>query len=331
MVGSYNFRTYGSPFFGVKLRVIFRNNYFMRVASFFAGIGGFDLGLERAGHKVVFQCENDPFCKSILVHHWPNVAFIEDIEEIDDGTTIPEAEVWCGGFPCQDVSLARGGPRAGLKGARSGLFYKFARLVGQGRPPIIILENVPGLLSSHGGRDFGIVLQTLANFGYSVAWRVLNSRYFGVPQSRSRVYIVGHLGGPKRAGEILFEPERSRGESEESKESGENPLSPFRESLQDPSTGAIVQRLSYCLAATSGRHTGTDWSRSYVCYPDAVRRFTPEEYERLQGFPAGWTYPTATANGNRETVDSPRYKALGNAVTVQVAEWIGQRIVTVGL
>lgn len=298
----------------------------MKVASFFAGIGGFDLGFERAGHEVVFQCEIDEFCQSILAKHWPDVPRFGDIQEINDGTKIPQADIWCGGFPCQDVSLARARKRDGLNGSRSGLFFKFAELLSQARPSIVLIENVPGLLSSNGGRDFQTVIQTLAQIGYAVGWRVFNSRYFGVPQSRSRVYIVGHLGGEARVSEILFESERGGGKPKTGKKPGKKSISPFKESLQDTRTGAIVQRISYCLAATSGRHTGTDWSRSYVCYPDKVRRFTPQEYEGLQGFPITWTIPPDLNQEEIEELDTPRYHALGNAVSVPVIEWIAGRI-----
>lgn len=300
----------------------------MKVASFFTGIGGLDLGLEKAGHQIVFQCEIDKFCQKVLKHHWPNVLFHENILEITNAKTIPTADIWCGGFPCQDVSLARARPRDGLRGSRSGLFYKFAELLSETRPNIVIIENVPGLLSSNKGEDFQVVIQTLAEIGYAVGWRVFNSQYFGVPQSRSRVYIIGHLGGPARIGQILFESERSTGQLKKSSESRQKFISPLKESLRDDDTGATVQRISYCLAATSGRHTGTDWSRSYVCYPNAVRRFTPKEYERIQGFPDNWTLPPILfTNGElSEDFDTPRYTALGNAVTVSVAEWLGNQI-----
>ncbi|RJP53691.1 MAG: DNA cytosine methyltransferase [Anaerolineaceae bacterium] len=301
----------------------------MKIASFFSGIGGFDLGFEKAGHEIVFQCEIDSFCKMILNYHWPKVPFADDILEVQDGKTVPNADVWCGGFPCQDVSLARARQRHGLNGSRSGLFYDFAELLDHARPPIVIIENVPGLLSSNGGKDFEIVIRSLAKSGYAVGWRVFNSQYFGVPQSRSRVYIVGHLGGPRFTSEILFEPERSNRKPKASSVAGKKSISPFKESLRDPRTGAIVQRLSYCLAATSGRHTGTDWSRSYVCYPNAVRRFTPVEYERLQGFPDNWTYPPQLRNDTID-YDTQRYTALGNAVSVPVAKWIGQQIARLG-
>jgi DNA (cytosine-5)-methyltransferase 1 len=296
------------------------------IASFFSGIGGFDLGFEIAGFEVTYQCEIDEFCTSILERHWPRVIRSRDIREIRNGTAIPDADVWCAGFPCQDVSLARARPRAGLRGSQTGLFYPFAQLIGEALPEVVVLENVPGLLSSHCGRDFGIVLQTLAALGYAVAWRVLDSRYFGVPQSRSRLYIVGYFGNPRSCGEILFESERSEGDSPPSRPSRTKFISPFKEILGDSRRGPLVQRIGYCLAATSGRHTGTDWSRTYVTYPGRVRRLTPLEAERLQGFPDGWTLPPDSGGRDVEGLDSARYAALGNAVTVPVVDWLARRI-----
>jgi DNA (cytosine-5)-methyltransferase 1 len=223
--------------------------------------------------------------------------------------------------------LARMGPRAGLKGKQSGLFHEFARLLEQDRPGVIVIENVPGLLSSHGGRDFGIVIRTLAKLGYSVGWRVLNSKNFGVPQSRQRVFIVGCDGEGTGPAEILFEPERSARDSAESRSNGKDSLSPFKRSVGDPVKGPIVKSLAHCVYACSARHTGTDWSRNYASYPDGrVRRFVPVECERLQGFPDGWTIPTDPKYKDSDDLDSMRYHAVGNAVTVSVVEWLAVRV-----
>ena len=297
-----------------------------RVATFFTGIGGFDLGFQNAGIEIVYQCEINDFCNSLLERHWPNVERSGDIREVSNGKQVGEAELWCAGFPCQDVSVARARHRAGLNGRHTSLFYDFARLLDDARPQIVILENVPGLLSSHSGRDFGIILNTMDKLGYGVAWRVLDSQFFGVPQSRRRLYLAGHRGGPAGAAALLFEPQRSTGNPEAGRRPRTKSLSPFKESLGDPSVGPVVQRLGYCLAATSGRHTGTDWSRTYVTYPDAVRRLTPLEAERLQGFPDGWTVPDGLTPKEVAGLDSARYAALGNAVTVPVAEWIGRQL-----
>lgn len=297
------------------------------VASFFSGIGGFDIGFESAGFSVSMQCEVEPFCQSILKKHWPKLPLHEDITKVKSDD-IPKSDVWVGGFPCQDLSLARMGKRDGLRGSKSGLFYEFARLVGEGKPRVILLENVAGLLSSHGGKDLGIVLSTLAELGYSVGWRTLNSKYFGVPQSRQRVYIVGCRGDGRGPGEILFESECRQGDIAQSRSNGAEVAASFQDIVGDVSgEGPVIQALAYCLYATSARHTGTDWSRNYVSYPKLgeVRRLIPAECEGVMAFPKGWTIPKST-DLSADDLDSARYHALGNAVTPPVAEWLALRI-----
>lgn len=298
-----------------------------KVASFFSGIGGFEIGFERAGFEVSMQCEIEPFCRDILDQHWPEVTRYKDIREVQIND-IPDSTVWVGGFPCQDLSLARMGKRAGLRGSKSGLFHEFARLVGEGKPRVLVIENVAGLLSSHKGEDFAVLLSTLAELGYAVGWRTLNSKNFGVPQSRQRVYIVGCYRDGRGPSEILFEPECSTGNNKKSGSNGKKSPSPFQEVIGDPSgEGPVIQSIAYCLYATSARHTGTDWSRNYVCYPKhgMVRRLTPSECEGVMSFPRGWTIPK-TKELKGDDLDSARYHALGNAVTPPVAEWIAERV-----
>lgn len=286
--------------------------------SFFAGIGGFDLALDREGFTAAAQCEIDTFCQGVLGAHWPDVALFKDITRIDP-SDLPEADVWCGGFPCQDVSVARGSnKRAGLAGKNSGLFFSFLELARSERPETILLENVVGLLSSHNGQDFRVVIEELTSLGYAVAWRVLNSRYFGSPQSRPRVFVCASLKSNELPIRVLYQ-----------QKPGHNPTGVRDGFLRDSRchlSGAIVAEVAYCLAATSGRHTGTDWSRTYVSYDDAVRRLTPTECEGLQGFPVGWTTNVGASPIRPADEDSLRYKALGNAVSVPVAQWIAKRL-----
>ena len=289
-----------------------------KVASFFAGIGGFDLGFGKSDIEPVFQCEIDSFCSSVLANHWPSVPRHKDILSLKPGT-IPDADIWCGGFPCQDVSVARGWlGRDGLKGKNSGLFYPFSRLIKTLEPQVVLLENVPGLLNSHKGQDFAIILHTLSSLGYGVSWRTLNTRYFGAPQSRPRVFICAWKGSADSAYHVLFE-KGIYGKPE-------NPRLGFLRPSRCDVTGATVPEVAFCLAATSGRHTGTDWSRSYVAYESEVRRLTPTECERIQGYPAGWTIPGEDFDASGDRIDSLRYKAAGNAVSVPVARWIGRRV-----
>jgi len=193
--------------------------------SLFTGVGGFDLGLERAGWTCAFQCEIDPFCQRVVARHWPGVERWDDVRGVsvaspdwncktasDQPSLGRDADgrldLLCGGFPCQDLSVA--GKRAGLAGERSGLFWEFLRVADVLQPRWLLLENVPGLLSSRGGRDFGALLEGLEHSGYGWAYRILDSQHFGVAQRRRRVFIVGHRGGPCPPA-VLFEPEgRSR-------------------------------------------------------------------------------------------------------------------------
>lgn len=288
-----------------------------QVASFFTGIGGFDIGFEQAGFDVNFQCEIHTFCKSVLNHHWPSIPCATDIASLEP-ESIPDAEVWCGGFPCQDLSVASGSNgRHGLRGSRSGLFFRLAELAKKKKPRVILIENVHGLLNSNNGKDFAELLHTLGNLNYAVSWRLLNSRHFGVPQSRPRIYICAWMKNPVLAGNVLFEnhpPVHIK-----------NERAAFLTTSWKQGRGPIPPKLAFCLAATSGRHTGTDWSRTYIPYANEVRRLTPLECERLQGFPDHWT-KLHLADIDVEKSDSLRYHALGNAVSVTVVKWIAERI-----
>jgi len=183
--------------------------------SLFAGIGGFDLAMQRQGVKVVASVEIDKNCNKVLAKHFPNTKQFNDITTVKGSDLIgagfvPSRGIITGGFPCQDLSVA--GKRAGLAGARSGLFWEAARLVEETKSNWFIIENVPGLLTSNNGGDFAVVLSTMADLGYSIAWRVLDAQYFGVPQRRKRVFIVGQR-NPYSTGpaEVLFNSSRGRG------------------------------------------------------------------------------------------------------------------------
>ena len=165
--------------------------------SLFAGVGGFDLALERNGVKVVASVEIDKKASAVLAQHFPNSKLFGDITEVTGEQLIaagfdPRNGIITGGFPCQDLSVA--GKRSGLAGKRSGLFWEICRLLDETRAQNFILENVPGLLSSNQGRDMAAVVEALVERGYGIAWRVLDAQHFGVPQRRRRVFIVGCLG-----------------------------------------------------------------------------------------------------------------------------------------
>ena len=175
----------------------------MKHASFFSGVGGLDLGFERAGIQTVSVSEIDPYANSVLAERFPDAPNLGSITEVK-ANDIPEADIWSGGFPCQDLSVA--GKRAGFAGKRSSLAFTFLDLVEQRRPRWLVLENVPGLFSSNGGADFGRLLYEMEQLRYGVSWRTLDARYFGVAQRRRRVFLVASLESD-RAGEVLFECE----------------------------------------------------------------------------------------------------------------------------
>lgn len=379
----------------------------MRLGSLFAGVGGFDEGFRRAGVPTAWWVENDKHCRQLLKARFPGVPGFGDITTIHH---LPQAEVWVGGFPCVDVSVA--GRRAGLTGKasarRSGLFFDFMALVALSRPQWLVIENVPGLLSSNGGRDMGTVLGTLDELGYGWAYRILDAQYLGVPQRRRRVFIIGCADrGYRRAAEVLFERESRRWDSRKGgKKKAEvagavtrrlgtggaddngarvGHLPQLAATLQggglrgyridaEAAAGGYLQpivfdttqitspgnysspkpgNLSHPLAAgahppaiafstkdygaDAGELAPTLRSMNYdKSHPNgggqmgvakvlphdgyAVRRLLPVECERLQGFPDDWTEGFA---------DSVRFRMLGNAVCVVVAEWIARRLVAV--
>jgi DNA (cytosine-5)-methyltransferase 1 len=181
--------------------------------SLFAGVGGFDLALERAGVKVVASVEWDKKAQDVLRRHFPESTIFGDISGVTGEQLIkcgfePRNGIITGGFPCQDLSVA--GKRAGLGGSRSGLFWEICRLLDETRAQNFILENVPGLLSSNQGADMAVVLEALVERGYRIAYRVLDAQHFGVPQRRRRVFIVGSLGDTGAAPEEILAIAESR-------------------------------------------------------------------------------------------------------------------------
>lgn len=181
--------------------------------SLFAGVGGFDLALQRAGIKVVASVEIDTKAQGVLRQQFPDSTIFGDVtgvtgEQLIQAGFNPRGGIITGGFPCQDLSVA--GKRAGLAGKRSGLFWEICRILDETGSETVILENVPGLLSSNAGRDMAVVIEALVERGYRVGWRVLDAQYFGVPQRRKRVFIVGCLGNSGRTPEEILDIRESR-------------------------------------------------------------------------------------------------------------------------
>jgi len=196
----------------------------LTLVSLFDGIGGFPLAFERAGATTVATVEIDKAAAAVSARHFPHAHQFDDVTKVtgDDLRAvgfIPERGIITAGWPCQDLSVA--GRRAGLGGARSGLWWEVVRLLDECHPKWFVGENVPGLLSSNDGRDMGAVVGALGELGYGFAYRVLDAQFYGVPQRRRRIFFVGHFGEPWSASaEILFELESSGGDSASGSETG---------------------------------------------------------------------------------------------------------------
>lgn len=314
----------------------------MRAGSLFSGIGGFDLGLERAGFEVAFQCDNDPFCNKVLAKHWPGVKRYDDVRNVGVGRTRDnlagqphvtedssasvewgrgDVDLICGGFPCQDLSVA--GKRAGLDGARSGLWFEFHRILSELRPTVALIENVPGLLSSNQGRDFGVILAGLEQLWPGRwGWAVLDSQHFGVAQRRRRLYVIA---GPRREriAQILSLCESGDWNTQARREAGEDIAATIRGRSSGPGVNEPGRGNGIGIQESETMYTLDGTSQHAMHQASGVRRLTPVECERLQGFPDGWTQL------DDKTPDGPRYKALGNAVSVPVIEYLGRRIAAV--
>jgi DNA (cytosine-5)-methyltransferase 1 len=215
--------------------------------SLFAGVGGFDLAMERNGVDVVASVEIDKQCQKVLAKHFPKAKQFSDITDVKGSDLIaagfkPSRGIITGGFPCQDLSVA--GKRAGLAGERSGLFWEIARLIEETKTEWFILENVPGLLTSNKGRDFGVVVGTMADLGYSLAWRVLDAQHFGVPQRRRRVFILGRRTGDGLSpAEVLFKSEGLRRNTTQSKQTGQDTTASITRSVNLASGKTIANTI----------------------------------------------------------------------------------------
>jgi len=366
----------------------------MRYGSVCSGIEAATVAWHSLGWVPSFFSEIEKFPREVLAHHYPDVPLHGDFTTIG-ADQYGSIDLLVGGTPCQSFSIA--GLRGGLDDDRGNLALEFLKLAQRTRPRWVVWENVPGVLSSNRGRDFGTFLGALGEIGYGFAYRVLDAQYFGVAQRRRRVFVVGYVGDWRRAASVLFERESLSGNPAPSRESREEvagtiaarfgisrnnheecvaEVSPavstgvpfsktgnervecdalvtarmvaFGEYSTDGSASALKARdykdatdlVAYPLntmtmqgrpsdngrmglgigSETDPSPTLTKAHSHAVATSMAVRRLTPTECERLQGFPDGYT------NIKDKCPDGPRYKALGNSMAVPVMHWIGKRI-----
>lgn len=284
-----------------------------KVAGLFAGIGGVERGFERAGHQTTLLCEIEPGARAVLDAHYPDVRKHDDVcslKALPRGTDVVTA-----GFPCQDLSQA--GKTRGITGARSGLVGEVFRLVTQARVPWIVLENVPFMLQLARGEALEVIVAALEHHGYRWAYRVVDSRAFGVPQRRERVLLVASLEGDPR--DVLF-----------ADEAGGPPAEP------DPSKVACgfywtegLRGLGWAVDAVptlkGGSTIGIASPPAILLTDGSLVKPDVRDAERMQGFPADWTRPATAV-----TKKGHRWKLVGNAVTVDAFEWLGKRLATPG-
>ena len=287
----------------------------MRFLDLFSGIGGFRLGLEMAGHECVGHVEIDKYAnQSYRAIHKPKERkfFHEDITTITD-ESIRELrnrgiDIIAGGFPCQTFSIA--GERRGFEDIRGTLFFDISRIAKEIKPKYLFLENVKGLLNQDNGDTFEVILRTLDEIGYNAEWQVLNSKNFGVPQNRERVFIIGHLRG-EGTRQIFPQPMVC------------NETKIKVTHLLDLAGKEQINRV-YSANGISPALTTMQGGRQEpkILWGKCIRKLTPKECWRLQGFP-DWAFERAKVAG---VSDSQLYKQAGNSVTVNVVYEIAKRL-----
>lgn len=358
----------------------------IRFGSVCSGIEAASAAWHPLGWEPVFFSEIEAFPRAVLEHHYPDVPLHGDFTTIGEND-YGSIDLLVGGTPCQSFSIA--GLRGGMDDDRGNLALEFIRLAQRTRPKWIVWENVPGVLSSNKGRDFGTFLGALAEIGYGFAYRVLDAQYFGVAQRRRRVFVVGYLGDWRRAAAVLFERESLSGNPPPSREKREEVtgVTPFgigergetahclragasRADKHESTTYAVSTEVYEChgqdsrvkplgetcstvtakygtgggnvpivtfsgnkespvagtLETTCHEYSRSDSFNMAVASNLSVRRLTPTECERLQGFPDGFTKIPYRNKPADKCPDGPRYKALGNSMAVPVMRWIGERI-----
>jgi len=285
----------------------------LRIVSLFTGLGALDLGLANAGHRVMAACESWEPARRVLKHHFPDIPVNEDVRTFKPTV---EFDVLSAGFPCTDISHA--GARAGINGEASGLVEHVFRIASENGPRWILLENVPNLLSLHSGAGMQHITHRLQSLGYRWAYRTVDTRFTGLPQRRPRVIILASRDDAELESRLLAED------------------NPAPHSAQPDGTGAAgfywtegrtgLGLVSGALPTLKGGSMLGLPCAPAIWLPDraAGRKFvlpTVEDGEALQGLPRGWSKPSL-----RDDERDLRWKLVGNAVTVGIGQWVGERL-----
>lgn len=296
----------------------------------FSGIGGFHLGFERAGYEVeTYFSEIDKYAIDVYQNNFKNSKYVGSVTDVY-GRDLPRIDLITFGSPCQDFSLA--GKRKGMQGNRSSLISEAIRLISECRPNLFVWENVKGTFSSNNGEDFWAIIQAFANIGgYRLEWQLLNTKWF-LPQNRERIYLVGY--STNTSGGQVFPIGESNGVSDtisKGRQTSACITTSYHKGMNYDNQ--LIQALIYddynskfrtdgdvgtltCNIGSKAKRNGQK-----VLLKDRIRRLTPIECERLQGFPDNWT----KYGQSGEISDSQRYKMCGNAVTVDVVQAVAEK------
>jgi DNA (cytosine-5)-methyltransferase 1 len=334
----------------------------MKYGSVCSGIEAASVAWHNLGWEPQWFSEIEQFPSEVLKHRFPAVPNLGDMTTINQNPIADERpiDLLVGGTPCQSFSVA--GLRKGLADPRGNLMLTFLSIADKFRPKWLVWENVPGVLSSNGGKDFGTFLGALGELGYGFAYRVLDAQYFGVAQRRRRVFVVGYLGDWRVAAAVLFERESLSGDTKPSRKKREEVATNAEGSVGESGSwwdgsqvagtltkqnangaqrmpdkdnfGAVLQGIgldfyNQCITGDTFQTVSTRINASTtggVMHSMAIRRLTPKECERLQGFPDDWTKIPYRNKEADQCPDGPRYKACGNSMAVPVMRWIGERI-----
>jgi DNA (cytosine-5)-methyltransferase 1 len=300
----------------------------MRYLSVCSGVESASVAWHDLGWTPVGFSEIEPFPSAVLAHRFPHVKNYGDMTKYKEWDLEPgTVDVLVGGTPCQSFSVA--GLRKGLDDPRGNLMLIYLGLAERFKIPWLVWENVPGVLSSNGGRDFGTFLGALGELGYRWSFRVLDAQHFGVPQRRRRVFVIAHLGDGEHPAKVLFEPESLRGDTTKGGKARQGAPRGVRKSASGggrPGPFWNGNDVAEALTRTSNDQRMPDKDRMQVVIAPTPRRLTPQETERLQGFPDDWTAIPWRNRTDSDCPDGVRFHALGNSMAVPVMRWIGERL-----
>ena len=297
----------------------------MTYLSVCSGIEAVSVAWESLGFTPIGFAEIGKFPCELLRQKYPNVKNYGDITQYEKWN-IGQFDILAGGTPCQSFSIA--GKRGGTADERGALMYAYLGIVETYRPCWVIWENVPGVLSSNSGYDFASFLAGLEECGYGWAYRVLDAQYFGVPQRRRRVFVIGHIDNrTDLAAKVLFEPESMCGDIAAGSETQKETTAVIGKGVNYFRRGGNFKYHKDKKAATLRSSAASDcFDLVLTREKKYIRRLTPLECERLQGFPDNYTQIEWRGKPAEQCPDSLRYKAIGNSMAVPVMRWIGERI-----